>query len=440
MAPPEFDRRSESLTDELTSLPNYRAFIQRMQSAPRRSTRAKQTVLALIDLDDLITLNDLRGRDYGDGAIIAFAQHLAGAFPEAEVYRVGGDEFALLTDTIDARDLLTRMNRFCFEMRAVLGGLSASAGVVALGGTFSQPADICAQAKCAMREAKTRGRANAVAFDDIREHSSLISGEQSRALRRLLAEGRLNPAFQLIWDQRNNRPLGFEALARIAPGYGFSGPQEAFDFADKLGRAHELDMLCHQKVLESLRTCDFEGLLFLNISPQSLTRGFDSLERLAGDLDACGIPPQRVVLEITERSHLPPATIALAATQLRTLGFKIALDDTGAGNSGLELLSQLQVDFLKIDRDVIVKACTDRIARGVLMGIVTIAVENDSVVIAEGIEDDIMLDLVREIAGIDALQGYLIGRPSQAPVTTLPASTRALLTSELPQAAWFASI
>jgi diguanylate cyclase (GGDEF)-like protein len=414
-----YERRSGALIDELTDLPNYRAFAQEMHAALTHDGLAEHLVLALVDLDDLITQNHVKGRAYGDGIIFEFAHRLVGAFPEAKVFRVGGDEFAVLADGLDSRELLERMNRFCFEVRAHLGGATASAGIVAIGGVFGQPADICAQAKCAMREAKNRGRANAVAFEDIRERSWLISSEQSRSLRDLLAEGHIDTAFQLIWDQRSGKALGFEALARFAPTSGFSGPQEAFGIAEKLGRAHELDALCHKAIVASLRTFDLQGLLFLNVSPQSLTRHLETFAEFARALDEVGVEPHRVVLEITERSNLPPATIALAAAQLRALGFKIALDDTGAGNSGLEILSQLQVDYLKIDRDVIVKACTARIARGVLIGIVAIAKENGSVVIAEGIENDIMLDLIRDIGGIDNLQGYLIGRPGKIP-TALP--------------------
>ncbi len=93
-----------------------------------------------------------------------------------------------------------------------------------------------------------------------------------------------------------------------------------------------------------------------------------------------------------------------------------------AGNAGLEMLSQVPVDVVKIDRGVVVKALTDRAARGVLAGIVAIARETDTYVIAEGIEDQAMLDLVRRVgmragsgqAGVQGVQGYLLGRPSEA--------------------------
>jgi EAL domain-containing protein (putative c-di-GMP-specific phosphodiesterase class I) len=118
---------------------------------------------------------------------------------------------------------------------------------------------------------------------------------------------------------------------------------------------------------------------------------------------------------------------ACESPQLRGLGFRLALDDTGAGNAGLEMLSQLPVDYVKIDRAVLVKALDDKTARAVLAGIIAIARETDTYVIAEGIEDSAMLTLARRVGspnsdtptGIQGMQGYLLGRPSES----IPAPT-----------------
>ena len=102
---------------------------------------------------------------------------------------------------------------------------------------------------------------------------------------------------------------------------------------------------------------------------------------------------------------------------MRSLGFALALDDAGSGNSGLEMLSQLAVDFVKIDREVIVRAQSDLGGRAVLAGIIAIAQEMHAQIIAEGIEDASMLDLVRNATRwstiSSAVQGYYLGRPSE---------------------------
>jgi EAL domain-containing protein (putative c-di-GMP-specific phosphodiesterase class I) len=123
---------------------------------------------------------------------------------------------------------------------------------------------------------------------------------------------------------------------------------------------------------------------------------------------SAGLTPDRVVLEITERSVVRLDVVVREASKLRAMGFRLALDDTGAGNAGLEMLSQLPVDFVKIDRAIVVKALNDATARAILMGITTMARQMKSYVIAEGIEDVEMLRLVREV-GAQAVQGYLLG-------------------------------
>jgi EAL domain-containing protein (putative c-di-GMP-specific phosphodiesterase class I) len=132
-------------------------------------------------------------------------------------------------------------------------------------------------------------------------------------------------------------------------------------------------------------------------------------------VEAAGLTPGRVVLEITERSLARMDAVIREATRLRALGFLLALDDAGSGNSGLEMLSKLAVDFVKIDRDVIVRAQAGAGGRGVLAGIIAIAYEMDAQIIAEGIEDSAMLELIRRAtrsSPVDcAVQGYYLGRP-----------------------------
>ncbi len=121
------------------------------------------------------------------------------------------------------------------------------------------------------------------------------------------------------------------------------------------------------------------------------------------------------MLEITERSVARLDVVIREATRLRALGFLLALDDAGSGNAGLEMLSKLAVDFVKIDRDVIVRAQAGDGGRGVMAGIIAIAHEMHARIIAEGIEDSAMLELVRHATRSSVMdcgvQGYYLGRP-----------------------------
>jgi EAL domain-containing protein (putative c-di-GMP-specific phosphodiesterase class I) len=233
--------------------------------------------------------------------------------------------------------------------------------------------------------------------------------------RRLRADGE-SP---FIWDVTRCDVLAYEALARPPAQFGFDGPQDVFDLAERVGRAHEIDAVCRRATLRRASELPDGVLLFLNMTPHSLENGRLDPRQFAADVVAAGLSPHRVVIEITERSVAQIDVVIEVAKALQHLGFRLALDDTGAGNAGLEMLSQLAVDFVKIDRSIIVKALTDRSARAVMAGIIAIAKETGADVIAEGIEDMKMLDLVCgqdwdtiHKRGVRGVQGYLLRRPS----------------------------
>ena len=157
------------------------------------------------------------------------------------------------------------------------------------------------------------------------------------------------------------------------------------------------------------------ALLFVNVSPQSLDRDELAGSALVHAVAAAGLQADRVVIEIAARATTHLDVVVREAACLRRLGFRLALDDTGSGHAGLEVLSQLAVDFVKVDREVIVRAQAGTGGRGILAGIVAIAHEMRATIIAEGIENVGMLDLIRSAtlaSPLDtAAQGYFLGRP-----------------------------
>ena len=144
------------------------------------------------------------------------------------------------------------------------------------------------------------------------------------------------------------------------------------------------------------------------------------------------------MIELTERSPARLAPVARQAARLRELGFRLALDDVGAGNAGLEMLRTIPVDFVKVDRSVVVAALDEPAARAVLAAILAFAHERDAFVIAEGIETEQMLEFLRDpgiertIDGIPGAQGYLLGRPSP----TVGVAGRALARPVPPRIRW----
>jgi len=426
-------------TDPLTGLGNHRAYHEEMPRALAHAARHGEALtLALLDLDDFKLINDQHGHTQGDRVLTSLGALLRERRTEDRAFRLGGDEFALLLPATTEEGAVAALNRLRQEAGQRLHGATVSVGLAALvpgahtgeTGETEDPAILREQADAALYEAKRRGRNAVVAFGEIREDAAIISGAKILAVRRLLAEREMTVAFQPIWDLERRAVLAYEALTRPAMAYALTGPQEAFDVAERIGRAHELDALCRAAILARAHELPPDALLFLNLSPASLDHALLAGDTLVAATLAAGLTPARVVLEITERSLARPGVVIREATRLRGLGFRIALDDVGAGNAGLEMLRLLPVDYLKIDRAVVAGAVTDTTTRSVLATILAFAREAGTFVIAEGIETEAMLDFVdragREPAGrtVRAVQGYLLGRPS----ATIPA------TGAIPQA------
>jgi len=425
--------QERATTDPLTGLGNHRAYHEEAGRALAHAARhGEPLTLALLDLDDFKLINDQHGHTQGDRVLAALGALLRGRRAEDRAFRLGGDEFALLLPATTQERAATALDRLRQEAGPRLSGATLSVGLAARvpddgagntgdagdAGGAGDLATLREQADAALYEAKRRGRNAVVTFGEIAGDAAIVSGATILAVRRLLAERAVTVAFQPIWDLERGVVLAYEALARPDPSYGLSGPQEAFDVAERIGRAHELDALCRAAILDRARDLPPDALLFLNLSPASLDHALLAGETLVEATAAAGLTPARVVLEITERSLTRPAIVIREATRLRALGFKIALDDVGAGNAGLEMLRSLPVDYLKIDRAVVAGAPTDTTTRSVLAAILAFAREAGTFVIAEGIETEAMLDFVdragREPTGrtVRAVQGYLLGRPS----------------------------
>ena len=408
-----------ALTDSLTHLGNHRAFSDDFAREIARAKRNHQALaLALIDVDDFKAVNDSRGHGHGDDVLSAVGELLRTLRQEDRAYRVGGDEFALLlveTDPAAAKAVLGRLRH---EAQTRLSGATLSIGYVNLteAQLDQEPYEL---ADSALYEAKRGGRNTIVCFDDIGEAVNVFSPRKAEVVRRMISEQLLSVAFQPIWDIDSTRPLAFEALARPSPDLELSGPQEAFDIAERIRQVYELDCLCIRKALESVSNLPSGATIFLNVAPVTLAHVRFDPAAFVAQLRAAGVDPHNVVIELTERRIDDQAAIIQRSHALQGLGVRMALDDTGSGHAGLEILSKLRLDFVKIDRSLLVKAIDDKGARGVLAGIIAIARETGSYLIAEGGENRALLDFACNAhdpgnvasPGIRGVQGYLLGRP-----------------------------
>jgi diguanylate cyclase (GGDEF)-like protein len=416
--------------DSLTDLGNHRSFQDELALAVAVAARRREPLaLALIDLDDFKFTNDRHGHRKGDEVLLDVARVLATGRAEDRAFRIGGDEFALIMPGLGGADARAALERRLAAARESNNPSSFTVGVAVVpAGTETEATVLWEQADAALYEGKRSGSGAVVVFDDVAELLSIVTPGKIQALRALLEEPRLEIVFQPIWNLEDGRVLGLEALARPWAGYGFDGPADMFAVAEKSGHAHELDAICRSAALARAHEIPAGVLLFLNVNPQSLAHGELGGDRLLRTVAAAGLDPAQVVLEITERSEARLSQVVADATRLRSLGFRLALDDVGSGNAGLAMLRELPVDFVKIDQAVITAAIEDTQAQAVLLAIIAYARRAGAYVIAEGIESEHILAFVRNAdelhhAGdppIKGGQGFLLGRPSAA-VTHLTA-------------------
>ena len=404
--------------DGLTDLPNQRAFEDELPQTVASAARYGEPVaLAVFDVDDFKQINDRHGHPQGDAVLRRVATVLADTRPGDRAYRVGGDEFALLlahTDADGARTLARRLHRNLAQ-----AGLKVSMGVSAVRPGLSADT-LRAEADTALYEAKRGGGDRPVLYEDVRDRVTVTTAEKREAVRRLIEERRLTTLYQPIWHLDGGQLLALEALTRPDPAYALAGPAEAFDIAEQLGRVHQLDVACVDSALRSAPELGAGVSLFLNISPLTLDLDAEGNDWLLEAVCGAGLSPQQIVIEVTERFGGRTASVVKCLRRLREQGFRVALDDVGTGNAGLEMLSALGAEFVKLDRSVVAAAATEPGARAVLMAMATFARQTGSYVIAEGIEDEEMLDFLRGFADresyperiIQGGQGFGLGRPS----------------------------
>ncbi len=430
--------RAESLRDTLTGLGNHRAFQEELErqwiDAKRYNARL---ALAIVDLDDFRRVNETEGHVGGDrvlagvGAILA-----AGVRRGDQVFRVGGDEFAVLMPGMDSDAAYLSLRRVLAtvlegrvasvtgreRLGSLAGGWSFTAGVAAIPGQASDRATLYREADAALMYGKRHGRTCVTAFDPAR-HGTTASerpiAEVAADIARVAAVGALRAVFQPIYDLRTGHPRGYEALIRPMPGSGFADPAELFAAAESVGRTVELDLASVATSISAFAGLALPGSLTLNLSPRTLEADDFSVHTLVQMLRRQQLDPARIVLELTEREAVEDMDRLVRAVEAcRAAGMRIAIDDVGAGNAGLRLLSQLRFDIVKIDLSLVQGGAVRATSQEVVRTLKDLADRWGALVIAEGVETPEQLEFVRSL-GIRAGQGYLLGRPTETPSTAV---------------------
>ncbi|BDU72996.1 GGDEF domain-containing protein [Mesoterricola silvestris] len=234
-------------------------------------------------------------------------------------------------------------------------------------------------------------------------------------LRAILAEDRLKPHFQPIVDLETGVVLAFEGLIRGPSDTLLHSPASLFKVAALTNQLYELECACCATLVRAYAASGATQKLFLNMSPGSLaTAARSSLQPIQG-LEELGVPPGRIVIELTEALPITDlGVLAKAIALFRKLGFAVALDDLGEGFSSLRLWSELRPEFVKVDMHFIQGVSRDPVKLQFLKSLCDIAAKTGAKVVGEGLELEADLAVVRDL-GLDYGQGYLLGRPAPLP-------------------------
>lgn len=240
-------------------------------------------------------------------------------------------------------------------------------------------------------------------------------------LARLMRQDALHAVFQPIADLKDGSIHGHEALIRGPSGSALQGAEALLQAAQAEGLLYELEFLCLHTALRQWGQLNQPGRLFLNISANALVRlveigGCDCFSRCIRDL---GVSPRMVVLEITEHERVSDMQeLVEVVQQLRGAGLSLALDDFGDGRSSLRLWSQIKPDMVKIDKYFSRNISGHADNLKTLQALMQIAEIFGTALVAEGIENDDDLRVLRDL-GLAYGQGYFLGRPSQVVLPTI---------------------
>jgi len=414
----EAERQRALCIDGLTGLANRTALVQTLTGVVGSNTTPSMA-LVVIDIDRFHRVNHAFGGDVGDRLLCAVADRLKGLFAPEALARLAGDQFVVLLSARDVDGAIARIRReiegnHLIPERAL--GISVSIGVVPSLTPYQGPDAALRDAMIAV-DVASRGRRGGLYSVDGDHHTA--------AEQRLRLEMRLRAAIvanefefhlQPIMGSHRSRLVGAEALLRWRhPERGVLPPAEFLDVLEE----SELIATVHDRLLPALlnRLARWRQLpacagfvLHVNLASVQL-RSARNVDRLLALIAAAGLPPAAINIEITENTLLDPGSEIIAQLHcLARAGVPLSMDDFGTGFASISHLAELPLACMKIDRSFVARMGTDARATNLVRVLIDMATELGLSVVAEGVETQSELSLLRAL-GCGMAQGYLLGWP-----------------------------
>lgn len=416
--------RFQATHDDLTGLPSRGHALGVLASKIERARQyGRNCAVLILDLDRFKEINDSLGHAYGDAVLVLVAERLRAAVRGDDLLaRLGGDEFLVLLDDADAEAACDRARQLAqvletpFRLENTQVGLEASIGVAVYPGHADDAATLLRRADIAMYEAKQQHLRVLVyrAGDD--EHHLRQVGLMG-LLRHALELQQFRLVFQPKIDLASRRVVHVEALLRwTTPEYGDVTPDEFIPLAERSGMIRAITRHVVDDALRQAAPWIAGGLIegiAVNLSPMDLVDD-DLPDYVAQRLQAHCVPPERLVLEVTEHTVMRDLEAARGTMhRLRAQGVRLSIDDFGTGHSSLAQLRSLPVDEIKIDKSFVAELGDGSGDVVIVRSAIEIGHNMGLKVIAEGVETPASLAIL-EALDCDMVQGYLFSRPLPA--------------------------
>ncbi|MHB8292404.1 MAG: putative bifunctional diguanylate cyclase/phosphodiesterase, partial [bacterium] len=410
--------------DGLTGLYNQRVFNEFLHYETERANRNNSIFsLLFIDLDNFKFVNDMYGHNFGDKMLQNTGEVLNKLKRSEDILaRYGGDEFAIILPGagIEQAYMIAERIREKIGIMQINNsehkkyvGITASIGVTSYPISAGTEKDIFMLTDNMMYKAKAKGKDQVYVaqeedmiamYYEVRDKSNIVIDALNK-------NDVIIPYFQPIIGLKDNNILANELLMRINYEGTILSAGEFIEVAEAIGIAHKLDLMLMEKAFKMMKESNFQGFLFVNLSPKSLIIS-EFIKNVKDIILKYDINPDKIVFELTERETIKNITLLEKfVTNLKYEGFRFAVDDFGSGFSSFLYIKHFPVDFIKIDGEFIRSIMSDKIDRAFVISSVSIAKEVGIKTIAEFIETDEILQEIKKL-GVDYGQGFFLAKPS----------------------------
>jgi len=411
-----------ALHDTLTGLPNRVLLNERLEQALTRVRRGEVVAIHMLDLDHFKAVNDTLGHPAGDRLLKTVTERLRALVRETDtVARMGGDEFAVIQVAIgspsDATTLAQRIIEVVSKPYDIEGHqviIGTSVGIAMGPANGANPAELIHNADLALCRAKGDTRGHFCFFEPEMDAQMHARRAMEYDMRRGLTAGEFELHYQPVLNLETNEISGFEALARWRhPKNGLVPPGTFIPLAENVGSIVALGEWVVRSACAAAAAWPKHLTVAVNLSPVQL-RSPALGQVIVGALNASGLAPSRLELEITETVLLGDNDATLSVlSRLRDLGVRISMDDFGTGYSSLSYLQNFHVDKIKIDKSFVTGIASDAGSLNIVRAVTAMAKGLGMTTTAEGVETPEQLEMVRS-EGCTEVQGFLFGQPVKA--------------------------